>query len=114
LTTINGKPHDLENVIATAIAQAADGYVNPPMQAKAALYPNVPDAAHRLMVVYYIERQIGLQLDWQKLNPDDLLSGLTEVVARYNRRAGVRGLVKKYGHASAERIVHKQTGRTIK
>lgn len=111
--TINGKSYNLAQVIETALSNAADGYVCPPDQAHAALYPNVPDAARRLTLARYITQQIGLSVDWQKLNPDDLLGSLAEIVARRNKRAGVRALKSKYGHAAAERIVSKHAGRPI-
>lgn len=113
--TINKKQYDLEQVIAQAVEKAENGYICPPDQRTADNYPNIPDAAYRITVARYIGNTIGVYtLDWQKLNSDDLLGSLTEIVTRYNRRAGVRGLVKKYGHESAERIVKKYSGRTIR
>ena len=113
--TINKKQYDLEQVITQALERAANNYTCPPDQRAADNYPNIPDAAHRITVARYIGSTIGMwNLDWQKLNPDDLLGSLTEIVTRYNRRAGVRGLVKKYGHESAERIVKNHSGRTIR
>lgn len=38
----------------------------------------------------------------------------TPAAARYAKRAGVRGLVKKYGHEAASDIVFKHSGRRIR
>lgn len=47
------------------------------------------------------------------LTVDTALVIAQAVAARTKRRAGVRGLVRKYGAASAARIVKRHTGRTI-
>ena len=113
--TINKKQYKLEQVIAQAVEKAGNGYVCPPDQQKAAQYPTVENAAWKITVARYIINTIQLyHLDWQKFNYDDLLGSMVELTAKYNRRAGVRGLVKKYGHESAERIVKNHSGRTIR
>lgn len=113
--TVNKQKFELETVIASAIEKAGNGYVCQPDQRTADLYPHLLDAAHRITVTRYISQQIGMwSLDWQKLNPDDMLGSLTEIIARWNKRAGVRGMVKKYGRESAQRIIENKSGRTIK
>lgn len=45
---------------------------------------------------------------------DELLAEAQSIAARNKKRAGVKALIRKYGHQGAENIVRKYSGRTIR
>lgn len=58
----------------------------------------------------------GLHLDHARvwgLSSEQMMAEAQKVQGRNKKRAGVKALVRKYGHESAERIVYKHSGRTI-
>lgn len=64
-----------------------------------------------------IHAETGVMLNqarsWTK-SSDELRTEAQAVAARSKRRAGVRGLVAKYGADSAERIIRNKTGRAVR
>jgi hypothetical protein len=54
------------------------------------------------------------EIDILQKSTSELQSIYNAKCAARNKRAGVRALVSKYGHESAERIVKNHSGRTIK
>lgn len=107
--TINKQQHDLTAVIANAIERASDGYVCPPD----ARIATGPEQARHITIVRYINNQLGTSFGWEKFDPADYLGSLTAIATKYNRRAGVRGMVRKYGHEAAQRIISNHAGREI-
>lgn len=58
--------------------------------------------------------QVNLDvMDFLGKTNEEIQARFDEKCGNRNKRAGVRALVSKYGHESAERIVKKHSGRTI-
>ena len=108
-TRINKKDYNLDELVAQAVNMASDGYICPADQRMA----RTPEAAYMMTIARYIGKITGFTPDWQRLNRDDLAGSLAEIVAVYNKRAGVRGLKRTYGKESAERIIENKTGRKV-
>lgn len=73
--------------------------------------------ANALALITAIHDLTGVTLDEMDVlgkSNDEIQTVYNTKCAARNRRAGVRALVHKYGHDSAERIVRNHSGRTIK
>lgn len=61
--------------------------------------------------------ETGIRLGWDKIGDrpeSELRARIAAILAKRNKRAGVKALVAKYGPASASRIVLRESGRTIR
>lgn len=64
-----------------------------------------------------IYQETGITISWASIGNrpiEDINAEVAQLVAKRNKRAGVKALVAKYGPASASRIVKRESGRTIR
>lgn len=72
--------------------------------------------AHVYRTIGLIGQETGVFLDASRvwhMTDEDLRSEVDRLAKKSRKRAGVKALVKKYGHQGAERILEQKTGRHI-
>lgn len=94
------------------VAQLGESMLSPIQRA------SLEDIENHLRTVAQVSEEFGFPLDASKIEfgaSIEQVRAIAESKAKaYRRRAGVRALEKKYGHAAAARIVKKHSGRTIR
>lgn len=72
--------------------------------------------AHVYRTISIIGQEIGIYPDVNRvwhLADEEIRAEAERLAKKSKKRAGVKALVKKYGHAAAERILENKTGRHI-
>jgi len=94
-----------------------DQYLRMGMQPTGASAATVDQIQAHLDLVDEVAAEFGFRLDPSKFpfgcSRETIVAKAEAKQRRYNRRAGVRALERKYGHDAAARIVKKYSGRTI-
>ena len=100
------------------MTQARESWIKMGMQPTGAMAATVDEIETHLNLVDEVAQEFGFRLDASKIEIGSTRDQIVELAEskrkRHNRRAGVRALEQKYGHAAAARIVKKYSGRTIR
>lgn len=111
--TINGRKHDLDAVVATAIATADAGTMRlNDIETRMLAQSATPEqTAWMMRLCKSLGNQTGMRFDPDRINANDVAGSVDAIVEKFNSRAGVRGLSKKYGRDGAADIIEQKTGR---
>lgn len=78
---------------------------------------SLEEIENHLRLIDEISQEYGFTIQADKVkfgaSRNEIVAIAERKAKRYKRRAGVRALETKYGHAAAARIVRKHSGRTI-
>jgi hypothetical protein len=106
--TIRKKKHNLEEIIASALKNAATanlGYYDQ------SAIENHPEMESQIRFCKALSRICGWAPRYEKLadvnmsDQDDVIDAVGALLKIWNRRAGARAIVSKYGRETASRIV---------
>lgn len=106
--TIRKKKHSLEEIVTTALDNASD--INLGYYEQSAV-ENHPEMEPQIRFCKALSRACGWAPRYEKLidvdmaDADDVIDAVGALLKVWNRRAGARALVSKYGQKAASRIV---------
>lgn len=112
--TISKKRYNLEQLVADALEMARTIRLNTYEQAAADRTPEQEPAIRFCKSVRHItgwEPRRDKMTDVDFTDTADVTDAVGALLKKWNRRAGTRALVQKYGVETAEKIVEEKTGR---